>query len=118
MADTVVIHGLSNDITVQAGNGASVYAIDNGDGTTDYVVPVDALGNVTIHPPADWAGNIPLTITATARDGYWSAASDPVEPAPVIEVTPVTETPGNNGIGVSVVDAPTRRRTALASRWR
>lgn len=66
VADTVVIHGLSNDITVQAGNGASVYAIDNGDGTTDYVVPVDALGNVTIHPPADWAGNIPLTITATA----------------------------------------------------
>ncbi|EKV32938.1 hypothetical protein C882_0021 [Caenispirillum salinarum AK4] len=100
VADTVVIHGLSNAVRVVSENGAfNVFALDNGDGTSDYVIPVDALGNVRVHPPADSAEDFDLTLTATARDGYWTRESDPVS-VPV-EIAPVTETDGSIGTGVA-----------------
>ncbi|WP_404378556.1 hypothetical protein [Caenispirillum salinarum] len=100
VAGSVVIHGLSNAVRVVSENGAfNVFALDNGDGTSDYVIPVEALGNVRVHPPADSAEDFTLTLTATARDGYWTRESDPVS-VPVA-IAPVTETDGSIGAGVA-----------------
>ena len=104
-ADSVIIRGLSNTVRVESAGGGETnfYALDNGDGTTDYVIPVGSLGKVRLYPPEDSAEDFTLNISATAQEGYSNHVSDTVTPAVII--TPVTETEADGaGIGVRIAE--------------
>ncbi|MBI2977749.1 MAG: hypothetical protein HYY38_02750, partial [Rhodospirillales bacterium] len=63
------ISGVPEGATLSAGT-------DNGDGTwTLSSHDLDALDSLTLTPPADWSGNMALSVTATSTDGGSAMAS-------------------------------------------
>ncbi|MBI2977748.1 MAG: tandem-95 repeat protein, partial [Rhodospirillales bacterium] len=68
------ISGVPEGATLSAGT-------DNGDGTwTLSGHDLDALDSLTLTPPADWSGNMALSVTATSTDGGSAMASFGVWP--------------------------------------
>jgi len=60
---------------------------DNGDGTwTIKGADLDALGELSLTPPADWSGEIALAVTAASTDGGVATAGFGVAVAPVADL--------------------------------
>ena len=83
---SLIISGVPEGATLSAGG-------DNGDGTWTLAgSDLAALGSLTLIPPADWFGDLSLSVSATSSDGGTSVASfsvgvGAVADLPVIGVT-------------------------------
>jgi len=83
------ISGVPEGATLSAGT-------DNGDGTwTLSGHDLDALDSLTLTPPADWSGNMALSVTATSTDGGSAMASFGVTVAPVPDVPALSVSPAS-----------------------
>ncbi|MFC1673561.1 FecR domain-containing protein, partial [Pseudomonadota bacterium] len=89
--DTVTIAGIPGDATLSSG-------LKNGE-TGDWTVNVADLGNLTVTPAADWAGNFDITVTESS--GLATAVTSAVTVNPVYD-TPVLDLSTAAGVQAAV----------------